>query len=81
MTFDFCPKCGHRLENTRCGDDECKVCPSCKKHYGSSPFPVVIVLVVNEYNEVLLLKQILMIQKNLVTLHVTLKLLVTVISM
>ncbi len=57
MTFDFCPKCGHRLENTRCGDDECKVCPSCKKHYGSSPFPVVMVLVVNEYNEVLLLKQ------------------------
>lgn len=57
MTFDFCPKCGHRLENTKCGDDECKVCPSCKKHYGSSPFPVVVVLVVNEDNEILLLKQ------------------------
>lgn len=27
------------------------------KKYGSSPFPVVEVLVVNEYNEVLLLKQ------------------------
>lgn len=57
MTFDFCPKCGHKLENTKSGDDECKVCPSCKKHYGSSPFPVVAVLVVNEDNEVLLLKQ------------------------
>lgn len=57
MTFDFCPKCGYRLENTKCGDDECKVCPSCKKHYGSSPFPVVVVLVVNEDNEILLLKQ------------------------
>ena len=57
MTFDYCPKCGHKLENTRCGDDDCKVCSACGKHYGSSPFPVIAALVVNEDNEILLLKQ------------------------
>ncbi len=57
MTFSFCPNCGHKLENIRCGDDDCKICPSCQKIYGSSPFPVVEVLVVNEFKEVLLLKQ------------------------
>lgn len=57
MTFEYCPKCGHKLEDTICGDDMCKVCPSCKKHYGSSPFPVIAALVVNENNEILLLKQ------------------------
>lgn len=57
MTFEYCPKCGHKLEDTICGDDKCKVCPSCKKHYGSSPFPVIAALVVNENNEILLLKQ------------------------
>lgn len=57
MQFDYCPKCGRRLEGRRYGDDDCQFCPSCKKMYGSSPFPVVEVLVVNERNEVLLLKQ------------------------
>lgn len=57
MTFDYCPKCGCKLEDIKCGDDDCKICPSCKKVYGSSPFPVVEVLVVNEFGEILLLKQ------------------------
>lgn len=57
MFFEYCAKCGHKLENIKCGDDDCKICPSCKQMYGSSPFPVVAVLVVNEDNEVLLLKQ------------------------
>ena len=57
MTFDYCPKCGNKLDDMRCGDDDCRVCPFCNKVYGSSPFPVVEVLVVNEFHEVLLLKQ------------------------
>ena len=57
MFFKYCADCGHKLEDIKCVDDDCKICPSCKKKYGSSSFPVVEVLVVNEYNEVLLLKQ------------------------
>lgn len=57
MIFKYCAECGHKLEDVRCGDDNCKMCPSCKKIYGSSPFPVVEVLVVNELGEILLLKQ------------------------
>lgn len=57
MTFEYCPKCGHKLHDIKCGDDNCKICPSCKKKYGSSPFPVIMAFVINEDNEVLLLKQ------------------------
>ena len=57
MLFEYCPKCGQHLSDIKCGDDDCKICPSCKGIYGSSPFPVVEVLVVNELNEILLLKQ------------------------
>ena len=57
MIFKYCAECGQKLEDIRCGDDDCKRCPSCMKIYGSSPFPVVEVLVVNENNEILLLKQ------------------------
>lgn len=53
MTFKCCAECGHRLDDIRCGDDDCKICPSCKRIYGSTPFPVVEVLVVNEFNELL----------------------------
>ena len=57
MIYKYCAECGHKLEDIKCGDDDCKICPACKKIYGSSPFPVVEVLVVNEFNEILLLKQ------------------------
>lgn len=57
MIFKYCAECGHKLDDIICGDDNCKICPVCKKIYGSSPFPVVEVLVVNELGEVLLLKQ------------------------
>lgn len=57
MIFKYCAECGHKLEDIRCGDDDCKICPRCKKRYGSSPSPVVAVLVVNEFHEILLLKQ------------------------
>lgn len=57
MYFDYCAKCGEKLNDIKCGDDFCKICPSCRQIYGSSPFPVVEILVVNEFNEILLLKQ------------------------
>lgn len=57
MIFKYCAECGNKLEGIQCGDDNCKICPLCKKVYGSSPFPVVEVLVVNEFHEILLLKQ------------------------
>ena len=57
MLFKFCAECGHELQDIKCGDDDCKICPSCKRIYGRNPIPVVEVLVVNELNEILLLKQ------------------------
>ncbi len=57
MIFKYCAECGTKLEEIRCGDDDCKICPACKKIYGSSPVPVIGALVVNEFHEILLLKQ------------------------
>ena len=57
MIFKYCAECGHKLEDIKCGDDDCKICPLCRKLYGNNPLPVVEVLVVNEFNEILLLKQ------------------------
>ena len=57
MVFKYCAECGHKLDDIRLGDDDCKICPECKRIYGNNPLPVVEVLVVNEFNEVLLLKQ------------------------
>ena len=57
MVFKYCAECGHKLDDIRLGDDDCKICPECKRIYGNNPLPVVEVLVVNEYNEILLLKQ------------------------
>lgn len=57
MVFKYCAECGHELEDIKCGDDACKICPACKRIYGNNPLPVVEVLVVNELNEILLLKQ------------------------
>ncbi len=57
MLFKYCAECGHKLNDIRLGDDDCKICPSCNRIYGRNPIPVVEVLVVNEFNEILLLKQ------------------------
>ena len=57
MKFKYCTECGHELEDIKLGDDECKICPSCKRIFGNNPLPVVEVLVVSEFNEILLLKQ------------------------
>lgn len=34
MFFKYCADCGHKLEDIKCGDDDCKICPSCKKNMG-----------------------------------------------
>ena len=57
MIFKYCAECGHKLDDMKCGDDDCKICPFCKRLYGNNPLPVVEVLVVNEFHEILLLKQ------------------------
>ena len=57
MIFKYCAECGHKLEDIKSGDDDCKICPLRKRIYGNNPLPVVEVLVVNELNEILLLKQ------------------------
>ena len=54
MQFKYCAECGHKVEDIKLGDDDCKICPSCKRIYGRNPLPVVEVLVVNEYNDILL---------------------------
>ncbi len=57
MEHIYCGKCGHKLNSVRIGDDDCKECPNCGQVYGNDPTPVVVVLVVNEDDEILLLKQ------------------------
>lgn len=57
MRHIYCTKCGHKLRERRIGDDDCQECRNCGAIYGDSPLPVVVALVVNEENEVLLLKQ------------------------
>lgn len=27
MLFKYCAECGHELEDIKCGDDDCKICP------------------------------------------------------
>ncbi len=39
MLFKFCAECGHELQDIKCGDDDCKICPSCKRIYGRNPIP------------------------------------------
>lgn len=32
MIFKYCAACGHELEDIKCGNDDCKICPFCKKY-------------------------------------------------
>ena len=41
MVFKYCAECGHKVEDIKLGDDDCKICPSCKRIYGRNPLPVV----------------------------------------
>lgn len=58
MKFIYCPKCGEKLCGKELGDEGVvPYCPRCKRPWFDTFSTCVIVLVINEYNEALLLKQ------------------------
>lgn len=57
MKMKFCPDCAKEMEDKIVGDgDSVRFCSSCKNLYFDNPAPCVLVCVVNEKNQVLLLK-------------------------
>lgn len=50
----FCPKCGNKLEWT---DDEKTVCTRCEHHVYENPRPTNAVILINETNEILLVRR------------------------
>lgn len=58
MIYTYCPSCGKKLDEKIIGDEGLvKYCNVCKKPFFNHPFSCVEVLVVNESNEILLLRQ------------------------
>lgn len=58
MDYIYCPACSEVLNNIEIGDEGLiKFCYVCNIPYFDNPDPCVEVLVVNEHNQVLLLKQ------------------------
>lgn len=58
MKFKYCPQCGEKLKDKEIGDEGLlPYCNNCQRPYFEWFGQCVIVAVVNEYNEVLLLKQ------------------------
>ncbi|MDF2587553.1 MAG: hydrolase [Anaerocolumna sp.] len=58
MKFIYCPICGRKLSEKNIGDEGLiKYCNACNRPYFDSPSSCVEVLVINEYNQILLLKQ------------------------
>jgi len=58
MKFIYCPICGKELSEKIIGDEGLvKYCVSCNRPYFDSPASCVEVLVINEHNQILLLKQ------------------------
>ncbi|WP_454054216.1 NAD(+) diphosphatase [Clostridium sp. Marseille-Q7071] len=58
MDINFCQICGEKLMLKQIGDEGMiPYCKTCNKPYFKSPAPCVLVVVINEYNEVVLLKQ------------------------
>lgn len=53
----FCPTCAKEMEDKIVGDDDAaKFCPLCNKFYFNNPAPCVLVCVLNESNQILLIK-------------------------
>lgn len=58
MDINFCKRCGSKLILKEIGDEgNQKYCEKCDKYYFNNPVPCVLVLILNQYKEVLLLKQ------------------------
>lgn len=58
MKFIYCPICGRKLSEKNIGDEGLiNYCNACNRPYFDSPSSCVEVLVINEYNQILLLKQ------------------------
>ena len=58
MDINYCQVCGEKLILKQIGDEGMiPFCNTCQKPYFKSPAPCVLVVVLNEYNEVVLLKQ------------------------
>ena len=58
MRYIYCTVCGEKLTKTHAGDEgEVPYCETCDKRWFDSFSDCVIVLVYNEYNEIVLLRQ------------------------
>ena len=58
MELNFCTQCGKPLTYKLIGDEgEQKYCSNCNKYYFDNPAGCVLVAIINENNQVLLLKQ------------------------
>jgi len=57
MIYKYCPKCGEKLQKKEIGDEGLiPFCISCEKPFFDNPVCVVGALVINEKNQILLLK-------------------------
>lgn len=58
MQINFCTQCGKQLTYRPIGDEgEQKYCHNCDKFYFNNPISCIIAAIINENNQVLLLKQ------------------------
>ncbi len=58
MDINYCQICGEKLSLKQIGDEGMiPFCRTCQKPYFKSPAPCVLVVLLNEYDEVVLLKQ------------------------
>lgn len=58
MRYKFCPNCGNKLTEIHAGDDGMvPYCEACKKRWFDSFQSCVIVLIYNEFNEIILARQ------------------------
>ena len=65
IDFNFCAQCGKTLTYKSIGDEgEQKYCTHCNRFYFDNPISCVLVAIINENNQVLLLKQNHISQKN-----------------
>lgn len=58
MHYEYCPVCGSELKERDAGDDgQVPYCAHCERYWFDSFSSCVIVMVVNEYDEIVLLRQ------------------------